>query len=123
MAEMTVDLVAVERKIWSGQASFVFARTTAGEIGILPGHEQTLAQLDQSAVVRVDGTDGGSTTLAVHGGFLHVTPETVTVLAEYAELADEIDVSRAREALQRSDGSDEEAAARANVRLKAAGAE
>jgi F-type H+-transporting ATPase subunit epsilon len=120
---MTVDLVAVERKIWSGQASFVFARTTAGEIGILPGHEQTLAQLDESAVVRVDGTDGGSTTLAVHGGFLHVTPETVTVLAEYAELAEEIDVSRAREALQRSDGSDEEAAARANVRLKAAGAE
>jgi F-type H+-transporting ATPase subunit epsilon len=120
---MTVDLVAVERKIWSGQASFVFARTTVGEIGILPGHEPTLAQLDESAVVRVDGTDGDSTTLAVHGGFLHVTPESVTVLAEYAELADEIDVSRAREALQRAEGGDEAAAARANVRLKAAGAE
>jgi F-type H+-transporting ATPase subunit epsilon len=123
LAEMTVDLVAVERKIWSGQASFVFARTTVGEIGILPGHEPTLAQLDDSAVVRVDGTDGDSTTLAVHGGFLHVTPESVTVLAEYAELADEIDVSRAREALQRAEGEDEVAAARANVRLKAAGAE
>jgi F-type H+-transporting ATPase subunit epsilon len=123
LAEMTVDLVAVERKIWSGQASFVFARTTVGEIGILPGHEPTLAQLDDSAVVRVDGTDGDSTTLAVHGGFLHVTPESVTVLAEYAELADEIDVSRAREALQRAEGDDEAAAARANVRLKAAGAE
>jgi F-type H+-transporting ATPase subunit epsilon len=123
MAEMTVDLVAVERKIWSGQASFVFARTTVGEIGILPGHEPTLAQLDDSALVRVDGTDGESTTLAVHGGFLHVTPESVTVLAEYAELADEIDVSRAREALQRAEGDDESAAARANVRLKAAGAE
>jgi F-type H+-transporting ATPase subunit epsilon len=125
LAEMTVDLVAVERKIWSGQASFVFARTTVGEIGILPGHEPTLAQLDESAVVRVDGTDGGSTTLAVHGGFLHVTPESVTVLAEYAELADEIDVSRARDALQRADESEESgaaAAARANVRLKAAGA-
>jgi F-type H+-transporting ATPase subunit epsilon len=120
---MTVDLVAVERKIWSGQASFVFARTTVGEIGILPGHEPTLAQLDDAAVGRVDGTDGGSTTLAVHGGFLHVTPESVTVLAEYAELADEIDVSRAREALQRAGDDDEAAAARANVRLKAAGAE
>jgi F-type H+-transporting ATPase subunit epsilon len=122
---MTVDLVAVERKIWSGQANFVFARTTVGEIGILPGHEATLAQLDDSAVVRVDGTDGESTTLAVHGGFLHVTPETVTVLAEYAELAEEIDVARARTALQRADSSDPEgaaAAARANVRLKAAGA-
>jgi F-type H+-transporting ATPase subunit epsilon len=123
LAEMTVDLVAVERKIWSGQASFVFARTTVGEIGILPGHEPTLAQLDESAVVRVDATDGESTTLAVHGGFLHVTPDSVTVLAEYAELADEIDVSRAREALQRAEGDDEPAAARANVRLKAAGAE
>ena len=122
---MTVDLVAVERKIWSGQANFVFARTTVGEIGILPGHEATLAQLDESAVVRVDGTDGESTTLAVHGGFLHVTPETVTVLAEYAELAEEIDVARARDALQRADDSDPAgaaAAARANVRLKAAGA-
>ena len=125
MAEMTVDLVAVERKIWSGQASFVFARTTVGEIGILPGHEPTLAQLDDSALVRVDGTDGESTTLAVHGGFLHVTPQTVTVLAEYAELADEIDVARARDALQRADESEPDGAsavARANVRLKAAGA-
>jgi F-type H+-transporting ATPase subunit epsilon len=125
VADLTVELVAVERRIWSGKATFVFARTTVGEIGVLPGHEPTLAQLDDTSVVRVDGTDGTSTTLAVHGGFLSVTPETVTVLAEYAELADEIDVSRARSALQRADSSDPSgaaAAARANVRLKAAGA-
>ena len=56
---------------------------------------------------------------------LHVTPETVTVLAEYAELADEVDVSRARNALERADSSEPSgaaAAARANARLKAAGA-
>ena len=125
MAEMTVDLVAVERKMWSGQATFVEARTTEGEIGILPGHAPTLAQLDHAAVVRVDGTDGSKTMLAVHGGFLHVTGEGVTVLAEYAELAEEIDVSRAREALRRAEGGgseDQTAAARANVRLRAAGA-
>jgi F-type H+-transporting ATPase subunit epsilon len=125
VADLTVELVAVERRIWSGKATFVFARTTVGEIGVLPGHEPTLAQLDDTSVVRVDGTDGTSTTLAVHGGFLSITPETVTVLAEYAELADEIDVSRARNALQRADESDPSgaaAAARANVRLKAAGA-
>ena len=125
MAHMNVELVAVERRIWSGEAGFVLARTTVGEIGVLPGHEPTLAQLEDTAVVRVDGTDGTSTTLAVHGGFLSITPDNVTVLAEYAELADEIDVSRAREALQRADESDAEgasAAARANVRLKAAGA-
>jgi F-type H+-transporting ATPase subunit epsilon len=125
VANMTVELVAVERRIWSGEANFVLARTTVGEIGVLPGHEPTLAQLEDTAVVRVDGTDGTSTTLAVHGGFLSITPENVTVLAEYAELADEIDVARARNALQRADSSDPEGAAavaRANVRLKAAGA-
>jgi F-type H+-transporting ATPase subunit epsilon len=122
---MTVELVAVERKIWSGSASFVLARTTVGEIGVLPGHEPTLAQLEEAGVVRVDGTDGTATTLAVHGGFLSITPENVTVLAEYAELSDEIDVARARAALDRADTSEPAgaaAAARANARLKAAGA-
>jgi F-type H+-transporting ATPase subunit epsilon len=125
MAEMTVELVAVERRIWSGSANFVLARTTVGEIGVLPGHEPTLAQLEDAGVVRVDGTDGTSTTLAVHGGFLSITPENVTVLAEYGELAEEIDVARARTALERADTSDPAgaaAAARANARLKAAGA-
>jgi F-type H+-transporting ATPase subunit epsilon len=125
VAEMKVELVAVERRIWSGSANFVLARTMEGEVGVLPGHEPTLAQLEDAGVVRVDGTDGSSTTLAVHGGFLSITPETVTVLAEYAEIADEIDVSRARRALERADRSEPDgaaAAARANARLRAAGA-
>jgi F-type H+-transporting ATPase subunit epsilon len=121
---MTVELVAVERRIWSGEASFLLARTTVGELGILPGHEQTLAQLEEAGVVRIDGIDGTTTTVAAHGGFLHVTPEGVTVLAESAELSEEIDVSRARAAIDRADTSSPEgaaAAARAQVRLKAAG--
>ncbi len=124
MGEMTVELVAVERRIWSGEASFLLARPTVGELGILPGHEQTLAQLEEAGVVRIDGTDGTTTTVAVHGGFLHVTPEGVTVLAESAELSEEIDVSRAKAAMDRADTSSPEgaaAAARAQVRLKAAG--
>ena len=56
MAEMTVEVVAVERRIWSGEATFVLARTTEGEIGILPGHEQTLAQLEEAA--QDQGGDG-----------------------------------------------------------------
>ena len=126
MAEMTVELVAVERRVWSGKASLVFARTTVGEIGILPGHEQTLAQLEEAGIVRIDGVDGNATTVAVHGGFLHVTPANVTILAESAEIGNEVDVARARAALSRADGSEPEgaaAAARAQVRLKAAGAE
>ncbi len=125
MAEMTVDVVAVERHVWSGAATFVFARTTVGEIGILPGHEPTLAQLEDAGVVRVDTVDGDSITVAVHGGFLSITPDGVTVLAEKAELADEIDVNRARDALNRADESEPEGAAaraRAQARLRAADA-
>jgi F-type H+-transporting ATPase subunit epsilon len=125
MAEMTVELVAVERRLWSGKASFVFARTTEGEIGILPGHESTLAQLETAGVVRIDSVDGESITAAVHGGFLSITPAGVTVLAESAELSDEIDVERARAAASSADESSEEgeaAKARAETRLRAAGA-
>jgi F-type H+-transporting ATPase subunit epsilon len=123
VAEMSVELVAVERRLWSGDATFVFARTTEGEIGVLPGHEPTLAQLEQAALVRIDTPGGDSVTAAVHGGFLSITPEMVTVLAETAELAEEIDVQRAREAASHADESTEEGAAakaRAETRLKVA---
>jgi F-type H+-transporting ATPase subunit epsilon len=126
MADMHVELVAVERRLWSGEASFVLARTTVGDIGVLPGHEPTLAQMEEAGVVRIDSTDGGRMTVAVHGGFLSITPEGVTILAEFAELSDEIDVSRARSARDRADTSDPEGAAaakRAEARLRAAGAE
>jgi F-type H+-transporting ATPase subunit epsilon len=122
---MTVELVAVERRLWSGEGSFVFARTTEGEIGVLPGHEPTLAQLEQAGVVRIDTPQGDSITAAVHGGFLSVTPEGVTVLAETAELAESIDVERAKAAANRADESTEDGAAakaRAEARLKAANA-
>jgi F-type H+-transporting ATPase subunit epsilon len=125
MADMHVELVAVERRLWSGEANFVLARTTVGDIGVLPGHEPTLAQMEHAGVVRIDATDGKRLTVAVHGGFLSITPEGVTILAEFAELAEEIDVGRARNALNRADASDPEgtaAAKRAQVRLKAAGA-
>jgi F-type H+-transporting ATPase subunit epsilon len=120
---MSVELVAVERRLWSGDATFVFARTTEGEIGVLPGHEPTFAQLEQAALVRIDTPQGESVTAAVHGGFLSITPEGVTVLAEVAELAQEIDIERARAAAGRADESTEEGAAakaRAETRLKAA---
>jgi F-type H+-transporting ATPase subunit epsilon len=125
VAEMTVEVVAVERRIWSGEATFVLARTTEGEIGVLPGHEPTLAQLEEAGVLRIDGADGETITAAVHGGFLSITPEGVTVLAEFAEVSEEIDVQRARAALERADRSEPEgaaAAARAEARLRAAGA-
>ena len=124
MADMHVELVAVERRLWSGEANFVLARTTVGDIGVLPGHEPTLAQMEEAGVVRIDATDGSRLTVAVHGGFLSITPEGVTILAEFAEFDNEIDVGRARTALNEADSSDPEgasAAKRAQARLKAAG--
>jgi F-type H+-transporting ATPase subunit epsilon len=124
MADMHVELVAVERRLWSGEANFVLARTTVGDIGVLPGHEPTLAQMEEAGVVRIDASDGSRLTVAVHGGFLSITPEGVTILAEFAEFDNEIDVGRARNALNQADSSDPEgasAAKRAQARLKAAG--
>ncbi|GAA2778437.1 F0F1 ATP synthase subunit epsilon [Saccharopolyspora taberi] len=118
MANMSVQLVAVERRLWSGEATAVVAQTTEGEIGILPGHEPLLGQLIEGGVVKITTTDSEIVTAAVHGGFLSVTADTVSVLAESAELAHEIDVAQAQEDAKRGD---EQARARALSRLRAAG--
>ncbi|NMO91277.1 F0F1 ATP synthase subunit epsilon [Actinomycetospora sp. TBRC 11914] len=124
MAEMQVDLVAVERQVWSGTAEFVFARTSVGEIGILPRHEPLIAQLTEAGMVRIDPTDGESVRAAVFGGFLSMDGEKLTILAEEAELGDEIDVSAAQQARDSANEDDAEgraAKARAEARLAAAG--
>jgi F-type H+-transporting ATPase subunit epsilon len=122
---MQVELVSVERPIWSGEATGVYARTTEGEIGILPGHSPLLGALAPGWLVRIQQADGVEQRVAVHGGFLSVRSDGVSVLAELAESADEIDVARAREALQQAgDRQDEESVAarhRAMARLRAAG--
>jgi len=125
MAEMQVRLVSVERPIWSGMANAVYARTTEGEIGILPGHSPLLGALAPGWLVRIQQTDGVEQRVAVHGGFLSVRADGVSVLAEMAESAEEIDVARARRALaEAGDSADEESVAarnRALSRLRAAG--
>lgn len=102
MAEMQVDLVAVERAVWSGRASMVVARTVEGDIGILPGHAPLLAELKPGFSARIEQLDGTVLSVAVHGGFLSVTADGVSILAESAELADEIDIRRAEEAYARA---------------------
>lgn len=124
---LQVQLVAADRSVWSGEASMVIARTVDGDLGVLPGHEPMLAEL-ASGVVLVKTGEGGVVAAAVHGGFISVDADTVSLLAEVAELASEIDVERARKALdEASNGaaSDDEdanrgAQARAETRLRAA---
>jgi F-type H+-transporting ATPase subunit epsilon len=126
VATLQVELVAVERMIWSGEASMVIARTTEGELGVLPGHAPLLGELAPGGVVTIRNDSGEDLVVAAHGGFLSVTERGVSILAETAELSTEIDVERAREALRRAEaeGDDPDAVAaarRAQSRLRAAG--
>jgi len=82
--QIHVDLVAVEESVWSGEADLLVARTTEGELGILPGHAPLLGQLAEPSEVRVKRPDG-ELAYEVSGGFISVTEEGVTVLAESAE--------------------------------------
>ena len=101
MAEIQVNLVAVERELWTGKAQMVVARTVDGDIGVMAGHSPLLAQLREGYAARIIETNGNVLGVAVHGGFLSVTKEGVSILAEDAQLSDEIDVTRARAAYER----------------------
>ena len=116
MAEIAVELVAVERMLWSGQASIVTAQTTEGEIGVLPGHEPMLGQLVDNGVVGIRPVDGDKLVAAVQGGFLSVSEDKVTILAEFAVWADEIDVAEAEVAAA---SDDEETKALGEAKLRA----
>jgi F-type H+-transporting ATPase subunit epsilon len=124
VAELDVALVSVDRELWSGEATMIKARTLDGDIGILPGHWDHLSVLVEGGVVDIRQGDQ-ATLAAVHGGFLLVHDNTVRILAETAELAEDIDVSRAQQALSRAQGEDgdeaEAAVRRAEARLAAAG--
>jgi len=128
VATVHVELVSVERLLWSGEARMVIARTTEGELGVLPGHAPLLGELAPGGIVRIQQEDvGDELVFAAHGGFLSVTEDGVSILAELAERADEIDVGRAEQALERarSAGDDDSeagaAASRALSRLRASG--
>ncbi|MDO5098443.1 MAG: F0F1 ATP synthase subunit epsilon [Corynebacterium sp.] len=116
MADVTVELVSVERMLWSGKATIVTAQTTEGEIGVLPGHEPLLGKLVENGVVTIRPTEGDKLVAAVQGGYLSVDKEKVTILADYAIWADEVDASQAESLLQ---DSDEDIRARAEAELKA----
>src|SRR3954467_3638903 len=121
---MEVELVAPDRIVWTGEADFVLARTTEGEIGILPNHEPMLGVLVEYPVT-IRRTNEDALVAAVLGGFLSVTRERVSILAESVELTDEIDASEARAELDRAKGDDDEeskaAVRRATARLRALG--
>ncbi|MBZ8177087.1 F0F1 ATP synthase subunit epsilon [Corynebacterium poyangense] len=116
MADITVELVSVERMLWSGQATIVTAQTIEGEIGVLPGHEPMLGQLVENGVVTIRPVDGDRKVAAVQGGFISVSTEKVTILADFAVWADEVNQAQAEE---ESTSEDELIRSRAEAGLRA----
>jgi F-type H+-transporting ATPase subunit epsilon len=125
---LDVALVSPERILFKGEADMVICRTTDGEIAFLTGHAPFVGALG-IALVRIKAADGSETRAAVHGGFVEVRDNRVSVLSDVAELPDQIDVERARRAKQAAeqklaqvDDADCEAQLRrAHVRLELAG--
>ncbi|MEV7431164.1 MULTISPECIES: F0F1 ATP synthase subunit epsilon [unclassified Nocardioides] len=104
MAEnLTVELVAADRTVWSGEATMVIARTVEGDVGVLRGHAPMLSLLTD-AVVEIAETGGDVVVAAVDGGFLSVAADRVSILSERAVLASEVDVDQARAELDEARG-------------------
>jgi F-type H+-transporting ATPase subunit epsilon len=122
---LEVAVVSAERSIWSGSAKSVVAKTPEGDVGILRGHEPMLALLVE-APLRIELEDGSKILVAVHGGFFSVDSDKVNVIAESAELAQDIDIDRAKAALNRAQALVEteglSAVRRAEARIQVASA-
>jgi len=120
-----VEVVSPERILWTGDADMVVARTLGGgEIAFLTGHAPFVGALD-IGTVKVHAAEGPDELIAVHGGFVEVSHDRVTILSDVAEVASQIDVARAQAAADRAeaalrnenDAEAEAALRRANVRI------
>lgn len=122
---LNVEVVSPERVQYSGEARVVICRTTEGEVAFLTDHAPLIGALGIGEV-RIGQESGEDEVAAVHGGFVEVRNNKVVILSDVAELKDQIDVGRAREAKERAvqaDAGDDEAQAalrRAEVRLQVA---
>jgi F-type H+-transporting ATPase subunit epsilon len=96
---LTVELVAADRTVWSGEATMVIARTVEGDIGVLRGHAPVLSLLTE-AIVEITAEDGHTVFAVADGGFLSVANDRVSILSEHAEMATEVDVDEARALLE-----------------------
>ncbi|HET7689373.1 MAG TPA: F0F1 ATP synthase subunit epsilon [Nocardioidaceae bacterium] len=124
---MQVELVAADRLVWSGEATMVIARTTEGDVGILPNHAPMLS-LMVHGIVDVTTTNGETWVAAVDEGFLSVANNRISILSEHAQMSHEIDLEKARHDLERAhaagenddDAAEVAAAAWAEARIRAA---
>ncbi len=106
-----VEVVAADGVVWEGDARSVIARTTEGDVGILPGHEPFLASLVVCAV-EILTVDDLRQIVLVDAGYISVADNRVSLLSQYARIAQEIDVAAAErelaEAVKRMNAGDQD---------------
>jgi len=95
---LKVEIVAADRQVWAGDVINIIARTTEGDLGILPGHEPLMAAL-VPCVVDIVTSDGRSETLAVDGGFISVAEGNVWILSQGAVMGQEVTLKKAYPAI------------------------
>jgi len=122
--KIRLDIVTPEKVAYSEDVNMVIARTTDGDIGILPGHAPLIAAL-ATWPLRIVTDSGEEIQVALCGGFIEVQPEKITILANCAELPHEIDAARAETAKERAEkrlhgNQDDVDVARAEAALKRA---
>ena len=100
MSTFLVEIVTPERKVYSEQANMIVVTGVEGQLGIMPNHIPLVTPL-KIAPVTIK-RDGGSDVIAVNGGFMEVRKDQVVILAESAELPEDIIEERAEAAKQRA---------------------
>ena len=101
MATFRLEIVTVERVVFSDDVNVVVAWGVEGQLGILPHHTPLMTMLQPGELLIKKG--GEEQYLAISGGFLEVRPDQVVILADACERAEEIDVARAEEAKQHAE--------------------
>ncbi len=100
MPGLKLTIVSPERELYSDEVDIVVAPGVEGQMGILPHHAPLITELAEGELLARKGEE--EEYFAIHGGFMHVLPDHVIVLADVAERAEEIDDARAEAARQRA---------------------
>ena len=104
MASLIVDVVSAEEAIFAGEAKFVSLPGESGELGILPGHTPLISRI-RPGTLKIVRPDNSEEVVFVACGILEVQPGTVTVLADTAIRAADLDEAKAEAARQRAEDS------------------
>ena len=119
MATMHCEIVSAEKELFSGEIKMLSARGTVGELGIMPGHAPLLTGIQAGTVIlRLE--DDSEEIFFASGGFLEIQPGFVTVLADVAARAEDIDEAQAEEARLAAEKEQSEAAAAQDTSMVAA---